>query len=141
MARSGHPKDRPVIRPNYLSAERDTEVMLSAIAHVRRIFAAPALAKHVLHETIPGETVSSDEDLIDYARSNGTTVHHPVGTCKMGVDPLSVVDPTLRVHGVDRLRVIDASIMPTITSANTDAATIMIAEKGASLIRNDSAIR
>lgn len=137
MARSADPEDRPIIKPNYLSAERDTEVLLAAIAQVRRIFKAPALAPHVVNETAPGLAVLSNEDLLDYARANGTTVHHPVGTCKMGVDPAAVVDPRLRVHGIDGLRVIDASIMPTITSANTNAATIMIAEKGAAMIRDD----
>lgn len=138
MAKSAQPDDRPVIKPNYLSAERDTEVLLAAIAQVRRIFRAPALAGHVVAETAPGNTVVSNQDILDYARANGTSVHHPVGTCKMGVDPDAVVDPRLRVHGIDGLRVIDASIMPAITSANTNAATIMIAEKGAALVRQDN---
>ncbi len=139
MARSADPKEQPVIRPNYLSAERDTEVLLAAIGHVRRIFKAPALAQHVVSETAPGDTITTDKELIQYARANGTTVHHPVGTCKMGTDLAAVVDPRLRVHGINDLRVVDASIMPTITSANTNAATIMIAEKAAAMIREDRA--
>jgi choline dehydrogenase-like flavoprotein len=138
MAKSSDPKEPPAINPNYLTAKRDTEVLLAAIGHARRIFDAPALAQHIVHETAPGDALQSDQDLVSYARANGTTVHHPVGTCKMGTDPAAVVDPRLRVHGIDGLRVVDASIMPTIPSANTNAATIMIAEKGAAMIREDN---
>lgn len=95
------------------------------------------MAKHVVCETAPGDAVSSERELLDCARNNGTTPDHPVGTCKMGTDAAAVVDPRLRVHGIGGLRVIDASIMPTIASANTNAAAIMIAEKGPAQIRED----
>jgi choline dehydrogenase len=138
MATSADPAVRPLIRPNYLSAQRDNDVLLAGFAHVRRIFAAPALAQHVVHETAPGANVQADEDLLDFARGNGTTLYHPVGTCKMGTDDRAVVDPRLRVHGIGGLRVVDASIMPTVTTANTNAPTIMIAEKASAMIREDA---
>ena len=137
MATSANPDDRPLIKPNYLSSARDNEVVLAGIAHIRRIFQAPALAEHVVHETAPGDDLVTDDDLLEFARGSGTTLYHPVGTCKMGTDPAAVVDPRLRVHGIDGLRVVDASIMPTVTTANTNAPTIMIAEKGAAMVRED----
>lgn len=138
MATSPSARDRPSIKPNYLSASGDISVALAGIAHARRIFAANAMAKHLSHEITPGADVQSDNDVLDYVRGNGTTLYHPVGTCKMGTDPAAVVDPRLRVHGIDGLRVIDASIMPAVTTGNTNAPTIMIAEKGASMIRDDA---
>ena len=103
----------------------------------RDIFASPALAEHSVAELQPGPDVQTDDELLDYGRQFGGIIYHPVGTCKMGVDPLAVVDPRLRVHGIDGLRVIDASIMPTVTTGNTHAPTIMIGEKGAEMIRED----
>ena len=105
----------------------------------RRIFAAPALARHSVEEITPGPGVATQEALTDYIRKQGTTIYHIVGTCKMGEDPTAVVDSRLRVRGLSGLRVIDASIMPAVTTANTNAPTIMIAEKGASMIRQDTA--
>ena len=96
---------------------------------------APALAKYVGAEMLPGAHIESDDELLDYARQKGSTVYHATCTCKMGSDQMAVVDDQLRVHGLERLRVIDASVMPTVTSTNTNAPTIMIAEKGAELIR------
>jgi len=87
---------------------------------------------------VPGTAIDSEEAFLDYARHNGTTVFHPVGTCKMGTDPMAVVDPRLRVVGIAGLRVIDASVMPTVTTGNTNAPTIMIGEKGAAMIREDA---
>jgi choline dehydrogenase len=100
----------------------------------RRIMAAKALARYQPEEFRPGPASQTDEELACAAGELGTTIFHPIGTCKMGADPMAVVDDTLRVHGVDRLRVVDASIMPRITSGNTNAPTYMIAEKGAGMI-------
>jgi choline dehydrogenase len=102
---------------------------------VRRLFAAPALAPYVVGEILPGRDVESDDALLDYLRQTGSTVFHATCTCKMGRDPLAVVDDELRVRGIEGLRVIDASVMPAVTSTNTNAPTIMIAEKGAAMIK------
>ena len=104
------------------------------VKRLRDIFASASLATVIGQELRPGVAVESDEDILAYIQQHGTTAFHPVGTCKMGNDDLAVVDDRLRVHGVSNLRVVDASIMPTLISGNTNAATIMIAEKGADLI-------
>jgi choline dehydrogenase len=101
----------------------------------RRIFAAPALQRFVREESLPGGHVQTDDELLDYARRNGSTCYHASCTCMMGSHPMSVVDGELRVHGIEALRVIDASVMPAVTSTNTNAPTIMIAEKGAAMIK------
>ena len=108
---------------------------------VRKLFAAPALAKYVAAETQPGNDVQSDDELLDYARQTGSTVFHATCTCKMGRTSMAVVDDRLRVRGLQRLRVIDASVMPAVTSTNTNAPTIMIAEKGAAMILDDARVR
>jgi choline dehydrogenase len=138
MAKSPDPLDRPAIRPNYLSAAGDLRVSLAGIGHARRIFAQPAFAAHRVEEIVPGPHLKSEAELEGFIRKAGTTIYHPVGTCKMGEDPMAVVDSRLRVRGVTGLRVIDASIMPAVTTGNTNAPTIMIAEKGASMIREDA---
>jgi len=125
----------PEIRLNYLSTEEDRRVAVDALRFTRRIMDAPALQKYAPEEWKPGSQVTADADLVRAAGDLGTTIFHPVGTCKMGRDPMAVVDEQLRVHGVRGLRVIDASIMPTLTSGNTNAPTIMIAEKAASMLR------
>lgn len=135
MATSSDPLQAPEIRPNYLSNEEDIRVLLAGIRHARRIFASPPISDYSVIERDPGKECISDIDLEAFARHNGTTLYHPVGTCKMGSDALAVVDPALKVHGVDRLRVVDASIMPTLTTGNINAPTIMIAEKAADMIR------
>ncbi|MBV9863226.1 MAG: GMC family oxidoreductase N-terminal domain-containing protein [Alphaproteobacteria bacterium] len=137
MARSPDPFDYPAIRPNYLSAPDDVRALLAGVRHTRRIFAQPALAVHSSGETSPGAAIDSEDALTDFAHHHGTTIFHPVGTCKMGIDPMAVVDPRLRVHGLAGLRVIDASVMPTVTTGNTNAPTICIAEKGAAMIVED----
>jgi len=121
----------PEIRLNYLSAEEDRRVAVDAMRFTRRIMAAKALEKHQPEEYRPGPSVTSERELERAAGELGTTIFHPVGTCRMGNDPLAVVDDELRVRGIGRLRVVDASIMPRITSGNTNAPTYVIAEKGA----------
>jgi choline dehydrogenase len=124
----------PAIAPNYLSNPLDQEVVVAALRWGRRIAAQPALNPWVDHETAPGEALDSDEALLAFARMAGSTIYHPVGTCQMGHGPGAVVDPQLRVHGVESLRVVDASVMPRLVSGNTNAPTIMIAEKAADMI-------
>jgi choline dehydrogenase len=139
MARSPDPFQPPAIRPNYLSAASDEDVLLSGTRHARGIFAAPALARHSAAETMPGSAISSGDALIDFMHRAGMNLHHPVGTCRMGENPMAVVDSRLRVRGVAGLRVVDASVMPTVTTGNTNAPAIMIGEKGAAMIREDVA--
>jgi choline dehydrogenase len=135
--RSPEPATPPAIRPNYLASEADRMVAADAIRLTRRICAAKALARFQPEEYRPGAEFRSDAELAQAASAIGTTIFHPVGTCRMGSDPMAVVDDRLRVHGILGLRVIDAAIMPTITSGNTNAPVIMIAEKAADLIKQD----
>ncbi len=139
MAAGPDPAKPPIITPNYLSDPNDVRVLLAGIRQTRAIFASPAVAKYSVVETLPGRDVVTDDGLLDYAKRFGTTIYHPVGTCRMGEGPAAVVDQRLRVHGVAGLRVIDASIMPTLTTGNTNAPTIMIGEKGAEMIKEDHA--
>jgi choline dehydrogenase len=127
----------PSIRPNYLATGADRMVAADAIRLTRRICAANAMARFEPQEYRPGPELQSDEELASAAGDIGTTIFHPVGTCKMGHDPMAVVDERLRVHGLDGVRVVDASIMPTITSGNTNSPVIMIAEKAADMIKED----
>jgi choline dehydrogenase len=139
--RSADPADKPMIKPNYLNTEEDRRVAADSIRVVRNIVSQPALRKHRPMEYLPGPTVGNDDAaLLKAAGDIGTTIFHPVGTAKMGrdSDPAAVVDERLRVFGIERLRVVDASVMPTITSGNTNAPTMMIAEKGAAMIREDA---
>ena len=138
LARSADPFEKPAIRPNYLAQFSDQQVMRAGLRLARAIFAAPAIAKHSAFELMPGPEVQDDEALLAFMRAEGTTIYHPVGTCRMGEDPASVVDSRLRVRGIGGLRVIDASVMPTLTTGNTNAPTIMIGEKGAAMIREDA---
>ena len=133
-AKSPDPAAYPEIRLNYLSTEEDRRVAVAGMRYTRRIMAAKALAKYAPEEYRPGASIANDNELARAAGELGTTIFHPVGTCKMGRDPMAVVDDELRVHGVERLRVIDASVFPRITSGNTNAPTYVIAEKGARAI-------
>jgi choline dehydrogenase-like flavoprotein len=133
--------EAPVIRPNYLSTTEDQRVAVDALRLVRRVVSMPALQKYRPEEYKPGADLTTDDELLHGARETGTTIFHPVGTAKMGVesDPTAVTDARLRVRGVEGLRVIDASVMPAITSGNTNSPTLMIAEKGAAMILEDHA--
>ncbi|MGI8527436.1 MAG: GMC family oxidoreductase [Pseudolabrys sp.] len=136
--KSVDPAQPPAIAPRYLSAPADREVILEGMKLTRRIMAKPAIARYIAEELNPGAPCTSDADLMAFARDKGTTVFHPTSSCRMGPDARSVVDERLRVRGIDRLRVIDGSIMPTVVSGNTNAAVIMIAEKGAAMILKDA---
>jgi choline dehydrogenase len=133
--RSSDPKDAPMIQMNFLQSEADVQKLVTGIKLLRNLFNASALDEFRGKEIAPGADKQSDAALDAYVRETCSTVWHPVGTCKMGTDPIAVVDPELRVHGIEGLRVVDASIMPTITTGNTNAPTIMIGEKAADLIK------
>jgi choline dehydrogenase-like flavoprotein len=140
--KSADPTDKPAIQPNYLATDEDRRVAADSIRVTRRIVGQPALAPYRPVEFLPGDSARGDDDtgLIKAAGDIGTTIFHPVGTAKMGrdSDPLAVVDERLRIFGLERIRVVDASVMPTITSGNTNSPTMMIAEKGAAMIRQDA---
>jgi choline dehydrogenase len=139
MAKSPDPFERPAIRPNYLSARSDQELLARGVRMVRDIFAQPAIAKYSVEEILPGPGTASDDEILAFNRQYGTTIYHPVGTCRMGEDPKAVVDSRLRVRGIAGLRIADASVMPTLTTGNTNAPTIMIGEKAAAMILEDAA--
>jgi choline dehydrogenase len=135
-ARNKNPFEKPQIQPNYLSHEEDRRVLLAGIKVSRRLMNTEALAPYFDYEGYPGAHIQSDDELLDVARQRSTTVYHLMGTCRMApeTDPTAVVDDQLRVHGMQNLRVIDASIMPSMPSANLNAAVMMIAEKGADMV-------
>ncbi len=135
--RSADPAAPPEIRINYLASEVDRAANVEGLKILRKILRAPALARYVVEEVDPGDKVTSDEALLAYCRARGTTIYHPTSTCRMGNDPLAVVDQRLRVRGIDGLRVIDASVMPDLVSGNTNAPIIMIAEKASDMILQD----
>jgi choline dehydrogenase len=133
------PIDHPIIQPNYLSKDRDVDVLLYGIRQARQIAQARAFEPFVDKALIPDPAIEGGDSLRDFIRRTATTIYHPVGTCKMGVDPLAVVDPQLKVYGVEGLRVADASIMPIIVNGNTNAPAIMIGEKAADMILESNA--
>jgi choline dehydrogenase len=136
--KSADPRDAPAINPNYLSTQKDCETIVAGVAAMRRIFQAPAMARYIAEEIEPGPRCDDDDQLLDFIRRRGSTTYHPVGTCRMGQDQKAVVDERLRVRGFVGLRVVDASIMPAVVSGNTNAAAIMIGEKGADMIIEDA---
>ncbi len=138
MAESPDPMEKAKIRPNYFGVEDDIHVMLSGVKQGQKIFAQPALQEYSIGEAVPGKPMETAEECVEFAKQRGVTIYHPVGTCKMGTDVMSVVDPRLKVIGVEGLRVIDASIMPGVTTGNTNAPSIMIGEKGAAMILEDN---
>jgi choline dehydrogenase len=138
MAESPDPMEKAVIRANYFGDETDVQVMLSGIKQAQKILSQPALQECSTGETVPGKAIETAADCVEFAKARGVTIYHPVGTCKMGTDTMAVTDPRLKVIGVEGLRVIDASIMPGVTSGNTNAPAIMIAEKGAAMILEDN---
>ena len=135
MARSADPRQGPAINPAFLDHELDRRITVEGLKWCRRILEANIFKPYAGEEIHPGKDVQTDDEWLDYARRNGTTVYHPVGSCKMGTDRMAVVDPELRVHGIAGLRIADASIMPVTTSGNTNAPSIMIAEKAADMIQ------
>ncbi len=141
MAQSSDPRQAPLIKPNYMSTEGDVRVMVEGMRLARQVFAQPALDAHSNGEIVPGLDCETDEELAQFARENGASIYHPAGVCKMGPDgdPMAVVNPELKVRGLDGLRVIDASIMPAVTTANTNSTAIMIGEKGAAMVLEENA--
>ena len=138
MIKSADPDTAPAIRANFLTAPRDVAALISGLMKMREVLKLAPFADFVAEEHTPGPKVASEADWAAYIRDKGGTSFHPVGTCRMGPDEASVVDPQLRVRGVSGLRVVDASIMPTIVSGNTNAPAIMIGEKGADMILQDA---
>jgi choline dehydrogenase len=136
--KSADPAVPPEIRINYLATETDRTAFIEGFKILRQILAAPALKPYAVDEILPGSKVTSDEDILAFCRQTGSTVYHPTSTCRMGNDPLAVVDQRLRVRGIEGLRVIDASVMPDLMSGNTNAPTIMIAEKASDMILEDA---
>ncbi|MDM0114762.1 GMC family oxidoreductase N-terminal domain-containing protein [Variovorax sp. J22R133] len=138
---SADPRAMPIVDPNFLGDERDVKTSVEGVRISREIFRQSALAKYIRKEHFPGDRVATTADLETYARQYGRTSYHPVGTCRMGGDAASVVDPQLRVRGIDGLRICDSSVMPRLVSSNTNAPSIMIGEKAAALIRARSVAR
>jgi choline dehydrogenase len=136
--KSADPAMPPEIRINYLATETDRTAFVEGFKILRKILAAPALKPYVVDEVLPGSKVTSDEDILAFCRKAGSTVYHPTSTCRMGNDPLAVVDQRLRLRGIEGLRVVDASVMPDLMSGNTNAPTIMIAEKASDMILEDA---
>ena len=140
-ARSKDPRDHPAINPNYMAEDRDRSTTIESVRMVRDWFGQEAIRRYIVAESLPGKDVQTDDELLHYARQYGSTVFHATCSCRMGPDSMAVVDDRLRVHGMENLRVIDASVMPAVTSTSTNAPTIMIAEKGADMVKADAKAR
>jgi choline dehydrogenase len=138
MLKSADPLDAPVIRPNYLASAKDGEVLVEGMKIAQHLVDAPPLRRYVVRAHEPAQVPATDDDWLQYLRAKGGISYHPVGTCRMGSDDDAVVDERLRVRGIQGLRVVDASVMPTLVSGNTNAPTIMIGEKGADMILADA---
>jgi len=136
--RSIDPGEAPAIRYNYLSTENDRNTAVAGLRLLRRLVRSPAMQTYVAAEELPGERVQTDADWLGFCREAGSTVYHPVATCRMGTDARAVTDARLRVHGISGVRVVDASIMPAVVSGNINAAVIAVAEKGADLVLKDA---
>ena len=136
--KSSDPTAAPAIDPRYLATETDRRTNVDGLKRLRAIMRMPAMRPYVLAEHLPGEAVQSDEQVLAYCREVGTTIYHPTCSCRMGPDERAVVDPTLKVRGVEGLRVIDGAVMPSVVSGNTNAAIVMIAEKGSDMILGDA---
>jgi choline dehydrogenase len=136
--KSADPRVPPAIEPRYLTARADRDTLVAGLHLLRRIMRQPAMQRYVAEERAPAPSATSDADMLAFARAHGTTVFHPTSTCRMGSDATAVVDERLRVRGIGGLRVIDGSIMPSVVSGNTNAAIVMIAEKGADMILQDA---
>ena len=137
--KSADPLAGPSIRPNFLSAQIDRDSLVGGMKVARRIVGQLAMQRFIEAEVSPGAGVESDEQWLDFARRNGQTIYHPIGTCRMGSDAAAVTDVRLRVNGLTGLRVVDASVMPKMVSGNTQAAVMMVAERGAEMILEDAA--
>lgn len=131
---SPDPEAKPEIQPNFLSDPIDRQIHVAGMRFARKLVETDPLAPYIVEELAPGATADRDEDLLEFARATGATIYHPTCSCKMGTDDMAVVDPELRVRGVERLRVVDASVMPRLVSGNTNAPTMMIAEKASDMI-------
>lgn len=135
---SADPNQPPSMQPNYLSTELDRQTVIAGVRYTRKLAATGPLKDLIKREHLPGIEAQSDEQILEFCRQYGATIFHPSGTCKMGSDPLAVVDSRLRVHGLQGLRVVDCSIMPTLVSGNTNVPVVMIAEKASTMILEDA---
>jgi len=133
--RSADPREAPAIHPNYLATELDRRTIIAGLKLARRVASGREMQAFIESEYLPGPAVGTDDEILDFVKQYGSTVFHPTSTCRMGADPTAVVDAGLRVHGLEGLRVADASIMPTVVSGNTNAASIMIGERVADFAR------
>jgi choline dehydrogenase len=136
--KSPDPAAAPAIQPRYLSTETDRRTNVEGLKRLRAIMQMPAMRPYVLAEHLPGPVVQADDEFLAYAREVGTTIYHPSSTCRMGIDDRAVVDPRLKVRGLKGLRVVDGAVMPSVVSGNTNAAIVMIAEKGSEMILEDA---